>query len=66
MLMFSKRPNPQGIKFLKMAACGSDFLVAYDFDAVMARIDTDMLENDTEMLPEVNSVVKYIFICLFE
>ena len=49
-----------------MAACGSDFLVAYDFDAVMARIDTDMLENDTEMLPEVNSVVKYIFIYLFE
>ena len=49
-----------------MAACGSDFLVADDFDAVIARIDADMLENNTEMLPEVNSVVKHIFICLFE
>ena len=49
-----------------MAVCGSDYLVPDDFDAVMARIDTDMLENDTEMLPEVNSVVKYIFIYLFE
>ena len=49
-----------------MVACGSDFLVADDFDAVIARIDADMLENNIEMLPEVNSVVKYIFICLFE
>ena len=40
-----------------MATCGSDFLVADDFDAVMAIIDADMLENDTEMLSEVNSVV---------
>ena len=38
--------------------CGSDFLVADDFDAIMAIIDADMLENDTEMLSEVNSVVE--------
>ena len=41
-----------------MAACGSDFLVADNFDAVMAIIDADMLENDTETLSEVNSVVE--------
>ena len=41
-----------------MAACGSDFLVADDFDGIMAIIDEDMLENSTEMLSEVNSVVK--------
>ena len=41
-----------------MAACGSDFLVADDFDGVMAVIDTDMLESDAEMLSEVNSAVK--------
>ena len=49
-----------------MTACGSDFLVADDFGVIMAIIDADMLENNTEMLSEVNSVVKYIFICLFE
>ena len=52
--------------FLKMAAFGSDFLVADDFDAAIAGIDADMLGNNREMLLEVNSVVKYIFICLFE
>ena len=36
-----------------MATCGSDFLVADDFDAIMAIIDADMLENNTEMLLEV-------------
>ena len=41
-----------------MAACGSDFLVADDFDSVMAVIDTDMLESDAEMLFKINSVVK--------
>ena len=41
-----------------MAICGSDFLVVDDFDVVMAIIDADMLENDSEMLLEVNSVVK--------
>ena len=41
-----------------MATCGSDFLVADDFDAVMAIIHADMLENDTEMLSEVNSVAE--------
>ena len=37
---------------------GNDFLVADDFDAVMAVIDVAMLENDAEMLSEVNSVLK--------
>ena len=41
-----------------MTTCGSDILVADDFDAVMAIIDADMLENDTEILSEVNSVVE--------
>ena len=41
-----------------MAACGSNFLIADDFDGVMAVIDADMLENDAEMLSEVNYVVK--------
>ena len=41
-----------------MSTYGSEFLVAEDFDAVMAIIDADMLENDTEMLSEVNSVVE--------
>ena len=41
-----------------MATCGSDFLVADDFDAIMAIIDADMLENNTVMLLEVNSVVE--------
>ena len=39
-----------------MATCGRGFLVADDFDAVMAIIDADMLENDSEMLSEINSV----------
>ena len=41
-----------------MATCGRGFLVADDFDAVMAIIHADMLENDTEMLSEINSVVE--------
>ena len=41
-----------------MAACGSDFLVAHDFDAVMGIIGAVMLENDTVMLSKVNSVVE--------
>ena len=41
-----------------MATCGSDFLVADDFDSVMAVIDVAMLENNPEMLSEVNSVLK--------
>ena len=41
-----------------MVTCGSDFLVADDFDAVMAMIDADMLENDTEMLSDLYSVVE--------
>ena len=30
-----------------MIACGSDFVVANDFDAVMAIIDADILESNT-------------------
>ena len=41
-----------------MAACGSDFLVADNFDAAMAVIDAEMLENNAEMLLELNSVIK--------
>ena len=41
-----------------MAACGSDFLVADDFDAVMGIIGADMLENDTVMSSKVNFVVE--------
>ena len=41
-----------------MTTCSSDILVADDFDAVMAIIDADMLENDIEILSEVNSVVE--------
>ena len=41
-----------------MVTCGSDFLVADDFVPVIAIIDADMSENDTELLPEVNSVVE--------
>lgn len=55
MLVFWRWPNLQGIEFLKIATCGSDFLMA---DAVMAVTDADKLENNTEMLPEVNSVVE--------
>ena len=40
-----------------MVTCGSDFLVADDFDAFMAIIDVDMLENDRNVI-RVNSVVK--------
>ena len=58
MLMFWRRPNLQGKEFLKMVTCGSDFLVADDFVPVIAIIDADMSENDTELLPEVNSVVE--------
>ena len=49
-----------------MAACGSNFLVADDFEAVMARTDVDMFENDTEMLSEVNSVARIVEICEIE
>ena len=42
-----------GFNFKEMAAYGSDFLVADDFDAVMAIVAADMLENDTEMLSEI-------------
>ena len=41
-----------------MVTCGSDFLVQDDFDAVIVIIGADMLENNTEMLSEVNSVVE--------
>ena len=41
-----------------MVTCGSDFLEADDFDVVMAIIDADMLENNSEMLSEVNSTVQ--------
>lgn len=41
-----------------MAACVSNFLVTDDFDVVMAAIDANILEKDTELLLEVNSVVK--------
>ena len=41
-----------------MATFGSDFSVANDFDVVMAIIDSDMLQNDTEIISEVNSVVE--------
>ena len=41
-----------------MVTCGSGFLVADNFDSVMTIIDANMLENDTEMLSEVNSVIK--------
>ena len=41
-----------------MATCGSDFLVADDFDAVMAMIDADMLENDKGMLSDLYSVLE--------
>ena len=41
-----------------MPTCGSDFIVADDFDAVMAIIDADMLENVTEILSEVNLLSK--------
>ena len=43
-----------------MAVC--HFLVADDFDAFMSIIDTDMLENNTEMLSEVNSVVENLYL----
>ena len=43
-----------------MAIC--HFLVADDFDAFMSIIDTDMLENNTEMLSEVNSVVENLYL----
>ena len=33
-----------------MTACGNDFLVADDFNTVKAIIDSDILENDAEML----------------
>ena len=39
-----------------MATFGSDFSVANDFDVVMAIIDADMLQNDTEIISEINSV----------
>ena len=39
-----------------MATCGRGFLETDDFDAVMAIIDADKLENDTEVLSEINSV----------
>ena len=38
--------------------CDSDFLVADNFDAVVAIIDADVLENDTEILSDVNCVVE--------
>ena len=41
-----------------MTACGNDFLVADDSNTVKAIIDSDILENDAEMLSEVNYVVK--------
>ena len=41
-----------------MAACVSNFLVTDNFDVVMATIDANILEKDTELLSEVNSVVE--------
>ena len=41
-----------------MPTCGSDFIVAHDFDAVMAIIDADILENVTEILSEVHLLLK--------
>ena len=41
-----------------MTVCGSDFLVAFDVYAVMTIIDVNMLENNTEILLKVNSVVE--------
>ena len=42
----------------KNGCFGSEFLVADDFDAVMTVTDTDILENDTEILLEVISVME--------
>ena len=41
-----------------MTVCGSDFLVAFDVYAAMTIIDVNMLENNTEMLLKVSSVVE--------
>ena len=43
-----------------MAACGSDFLEENDFEDVMTRTAVDMLENKTEMLSEVSSIVRIV------
>ena len=56
--MFWRRFNLHGISFLKVVACGSNFLVADNFDGVTAVIVADMLENDGKMLSEVSSVAK--------
>ena len=40
-----------------MVTCGSGFLVADNFESFMTIIYANMLENDTEMLSEVNSVI---------
>ena len=41
-----------------MVTCGDDFLVTDDIDSILTIIAADMLENNTEILSEVNSVVE--------
>ena len=57
---FEEGPIYRGIEFLKMTTCDSDIPVADDFDAAMAITDVDMFQNDTDILLEVNSVVKHL------
>ena len=59
-----KTTQSTGDRISKNGACGNNFLVADDFDAVMAIIDADMLENDTENLPSAkNSGQHHCHIC---
>ena len=41
-----------------MVTCGDDFLVTDDIDGILTIIAADMLENNTEILSEVNSIVE--------
>ena len=43
-----------------MAGANEDFLIGDDFDAVLALIDDDFLENDRELNQQVNEVVSEI------
>lgn len=41
-----------------MTSRSGHFLYKYDFDAIMAVIHTDMLQNDEELNLEINSCIK--------
>ena len=54
-------PSTGGNKHLnKMADAQEDFLYEDDFDAVMAIIDADFLQNDDDFNAEVEQAVKNI------